>query len=104
LVGVELWAEVRRMKRVDGLSAREISRRTGLHRDTVARLLAAPVPPKYSRPPAPSKIDPFKDWICEQLREDPTIQSLRLREIASELGYYAAPSAGSQSRCAGKLG
>jgi transposase len=87
LVGVELWAEVRRMKRVDGLSARAISRRTGLHRDTVARLLAAPVPPKYSRPPAPSKIDPFKDWICEQLREDPTIQSLRLREMASELGY-----------------
>jgi transposase len=84
---VELWAEVRRMKRVDGLSARAISRRTGLHRDTVARLLAAPVPPKYSRPPAPSKIDPFKDWICEQLREDPTIQSLRLREMASELGY-----------------
>jgi transposase len=87
LVGVELWAEVRRMKRVDGLSGREISRRTGLHRDTVARLLAAPLPPKYSRKPAASKLDPFKDWICEQLQADPTIQSLRLREMAAELGY-----------------
>jgi hypothetical protein len=29
---VEQWAEVRRMARVEGLSAREISRRTGLHR------------------------------------------------------------------------
>jgi hypothetical protein len=32
-------------------------------------------------------VDPFKDWICEQLRDDPSIQSLRLREMASELGY-----------------
>jgi transposase len=45
LVGVEQWAEVRRMKRVEGLSAREISRRTGLARDTVSRLLAAVKPP-----------------------------------------------------------
>ena len=37
--------------------------------------------------PAGSKLDPFRDWICEQLREDPTIQSQRLREMASELGY-----------------
>ena len=34
-----------------------------------------------------SKLDPFKDWICEQLRADPRIQSLRLREMAGELGY-----------------
>jgi transposase len=87
LVGVVLWAEVRRMRRVDGLSGREISRRTGLHRDTVARLVAASVPPRYSRKPAGSKLDPFKDWICEQLRADPRIQSQRLRELATELGY-----------------
>jgi hypothetical protein len=37
VVGVEQWAEVRRMYQVDGLSAREISRRTALARDTVAR-------------------------------------------------------------------
>jgi transposase len=92
LVGVELWAEVRRMKRVDGLSGREISRRTGLHRDTVASLVAAPVPPKYSRKPAGSKLDPFKEWICEQLQADPRIQSQRLRELAVELGYDGGKS------------
>jgi hypothetical protein len=27
------------------------------------------------------------EWICEQLRADPGIQSLRLREMAAELGY-----------------
>jgi hypothetical protein len=36
---------------------------------------------------AASKLDPFKDWICEQLRSDPSMQSLRLREMATELGY-----------------
>jgi hypothetical protein len=75
------------MHRVERLSIREIGRRTGLHRKTIRRALAAEVPPKYGRSPAGSKLDPFKDWICVQLREDPSIQSLRLREMAGELGY-----------------
>jgi transposase len=87
VVGVEQWAEIRRMHRVERLSIREISRRTGLHRKTVRRALAAGTPPRYSRPRAASKLDPFKDWICEQLRLDPSMQSLRLREMATELGY-----------------
>jgi transposase len=49
VVGVEQWAMVRRMHRVEGLSGREITRRTGLARDTVARLVAASEPPTYSR-------------------------------------------------------
>jgi len=87
VVGVEQWAEIRRMHRVERLSIREISRRTGLHRKTVRRALAAETPPRYSRAPAASKLDPFKDWVCEQLRADASIQSLRLREMATELGY-----------------
>ena len=87
MVGVEQWAEVRRLYRVEGVSIREISRRTGLHRKTIRRALAAEEPPKYSRPAAGSKLDPFRDWICEQLEVEPRIQSQRLRELAVELGY-----------------
>jgi transposase len=87
VVGVEQWAEIRRMHRVERLSIREISRRTGLHRKTIRRALNSETPPRYSRAPGASKLDPFKDWVCEQLRADPGIQSLRLREMASELGY-----------------
>jgi transposase len=87
VVGVEQWAEVRRMKRVEGLSAREIGRRTGLARDTVSRLLAAEEPPRYSRAPAASILDPFKDWVCQQLQADPKVPSQRLRELAAEIGY-----------------
>ena len=87
MVDVEQWAEVRRMKRVEGLSAREISRRTGLARDTVGRLLVAAVPPRYSRARGESILDPFKDWICGQLQADPKVPSQRLRELAGEIGY-----------------
>jgi transposase len=92
LVGVEQWAEIRRLHRVEGLSIREVSRRTGLHRKTVRRALVAPGPPKYSRPVVRSKLDPFRDWICEQLAADPRIQSQRLREMATELGYEGGKS------------
>jgi hypothetical protein len=39
------------------------------------------------RAPAGSKLDPFREWVCEQLAEDPSIQAQRLRELAGELGY-----------------
>ena len=87
MVGVEQWAEIRRMHRVERLSIREISRRTGLHRKTVRRAVAAETPPRYSRASGVSKLDPYREWICEQLCGDPAIQSLRLREMAGELGY-----------------
>jgi transcriptional regulator with XRE-family HTH domain len=92
VVGVEQWAEIRRMRRVEGLSGREISRRTGLHRDTVARLLAASMPPRYERKPAGSKLDPFKGWIDAQLTVDAGIESQRLREMACEIGYEGGKS------------
>ncbi len=92
MVGVEQWAEIRRMHRVDGLSIREVSRRTGVHRKTIRRALAATVPPKYGRRPVGSKVDPFKDWICEQLAADPRIESQRLRELAGEIGYDGGKS------------
>jgi transposase len=87
VVGVQQWAEIRRLVLVEGRSQREVSRLTGLARDTVARAVASETPPRYSRAPAGSKLDPFKDWICEQLRVEPSIPSMRLREMAAELGY-----------------
>jgi transposase len=87
VVGVQQWAEIRRLVLVEGRSQREVARMTGLARDTVARAVASGVPPRYARAPAGSKLDPFRDWICDQLHADPSIPSLRLREMASELGY-----------------
>ena len=87
MVGVQQWAEIRRLVLVEKKSQREVARLTGLARDTVARALRSDEPPKYVRAPAPSKLDSFRGWICEQLQADPRIPSQRLREMAVELGY-----------------
>lgn len=92
MIGVERWAEIRRLYFVEKRSKRAIHRLTGIHRDTITRALISDQPPRYERAPAGSKLDPFRDWICEQLREDPSIQSLRLREMATELGYQGGKS------------
>lgn len=92
MVGVEQWAEIRRLVLVERRSQRQVAKSLGLARDTVARAVASGSPPRYARPPAGSKLDPFREWICEQLRADPSIQSLRLREMATELGYQGGKS------------
>jgi hypothetical protein len=92
VIGVERWAEIRRLYFVEHRSKRAIHRLMGIHRDTVTRALSSDQPPRYERQSTGSKLDPFKDWICDQLREDPSIQSLRLREMASELGYHGGKS------------
>jgi transposase len=88
LLGVELWAEIRRLKYVEGLSRREIHRRTGVHRDTIRNALASSTPPVYGpRPPRPSKLEPFVAVIEELLAEEPTLSGVRIREELEKLGY-----------------
>src|SRR5687767_14443168 len=88
LLGVEQWAEIRRMCHVDGLSQREIHRRTGVHRDTIRRALASAVPPSYGpRSKRPSKLDPFVGTIEELLADEPTLSGVRIREELERLGY-----------------
>jgi transposase len=82
LLGVERWAEIRRMKQVEGLSQREIHRHTGVHRDTIRKALASSERPRYGpRPPRPSKLDPFL------LADEPTLSGVRIREELERLGH-----------------
>jgi transposase len=87
---VRRWAEIRRMKEVDGLSIREIAKRTGHDRNTVRRALRREGPPRYERPPRPSKLDPFKDEIHRLLQQDPSIPGKRVLELLWELGFTGA--------------
>jgi transposase len=88
LLGVEQWAEIRRMSKVERLSQREIHRRTGVHRDTIRRALASPEPPSYGpRSKRPSKLDPFLGTIEELLADEPTLSGVRVREELERLGY-----------------
>jgi len=87
LVGVEQWAEIRRMHFVAGLSIKEIARRTGRDRNTVRRALRSSAPPRYERAPAGSKLDPFKDEIHRLLRAEPRLPGQRVRELIAPLGF-----------------
>ncbi len=88
MLGVEQWAEIRRMKHVEGLSQREIHRRTGIHRDTIRRALASPEPPHYGpRPRRPSKLDPYLPEIERLLHDEPALSGVRVREEVEKLGY-----------------
>jgi transposase len=88
VIDVEHWAEIRRLHFVEGVSIREIHRRTGLHRETIRRALAAKRPPAYRRrAKAPSKLDPFKEEIERLLAADHRIPGTRIRELLCELGY-----------------
>ena len=87
MLEVRRWAEIRRMKEVEGLSIREIVRRTGHDRNTVRRALRREGPPRYRRPPRLSKLDAFKDEIHRLLQADPKIPGKRIRELIEPLGY-----------------
>jgi transposase len=87
VVGVEQWAEIRRLYFVKRLSIKEIVRRTGHGRNTIRRALRATEAPRYRRPPRPSKLDPFRDEIHRLLRAEPRLPGKRLRELLEEQGY-----------------
>lgn len=88
MLDVEQWAEIRRMKHVEGLSQREIHRRTGAHRDTIRRALAASRPPSYGpRVKRPSKLDPFVGVIEGLLADEPSLSGVRVREELEREGY-----------------
>jgi len=89
---VRQWAEVRRLHFVRGLSIREIHRRTGLHRETIRNALKSDGAARYSRAPAGSKLDPFKDEIHRLLREDPRLPGQRVRELIAPLGSATRPT------------
>lgn len=88
MLGVEQWAEIRRMALVEGLSQREIRRRTGAGRDTIRKAVASEVPPSYSpRAKRPSKLDPHRGRIEEILAAEPELSGVRILEEIQLDGY-----------------
>ena len=77
------WAEVRAMH-ADGIKKREIARRLGISRNTVDRLLEAKEPPRYSRAPAGSMLDPLVPVLRGLIEEWPEIKAPRVTEILRE--------------------
>src|SRR5258708_6492356 len=68
---MELLSVIRRWHYRDHFSSREISRRTGLSRNTVRKYLRSDtVEPKFNIPDRPSKLDPYADKLSQMLRQE----------------------------------
>jgi transposase len=89
VITVEDWAEIRRLSRAEGLSGREISKRLGLSRNTVARALASQEPPRYERTGAGSGFDPFEARVRELLSEFPAMPAT---VMAERVGWQGSSS------------
>lgn len=80
-----LLSIIRRMALRERLSIREIRRRTGLSRNTIAKYLnAGTIEPKFTVPERPSKLDPFADKLAGWLRTQ-AAKSRKQRRSAKQL-------------------
>ena len=80
MLSVEDWAEIRRLRRAEGMPIAEIARVLGISRNTVKAALASDNPPKYVRAPAGSVADEFEPRIRELLRVYPSMPSTVIAE------------------------
>jgi transposase len=89
MVGGEVALEIRVLHR-HGKRIREIARETGSSRNTVRRYLRDEAAERYRpRPPRPTKLDPFKNYVVERLcaaAPERIPASVLLRELR-ERGY-----------------
>ena len=84
MLGVEDWAEIRRLRRAEGLAISEIARLRGISRNTVRAALVSDAPPRYVRRPMGSVVDAFEPRVRELLREYPTMPAT---VIAERIGW-----------------
>jgi transposase len=91
---MEQWTKIRLQVEHEGLSIREVQRRTGLHFKTIKKILANPEPPPFDCPErAKPKIGPFLERIAGIVAEDKSLKkkqrhtAKRIFERLQEEGY-----------------
>jgi len=91
----ELWAAIRRMFEVDRLSKSAIARRLQIHRWTVRRALSSQAGPPANgtrRPLLASKLDAFKAYLAERLKDYPELSADKLLQEIRGRGYVGGHS------------
>ena len=84
MLSVEDWAEIRRLRRAEGMAISEIARVLGIARNTVKAALASDGPPQYRRAAAGSVADASEPRIRELLKSYP---SMPAPVIAERIGW-----------------
>ena len=81
---VEDWAEIRRLRRAEGLPIKAIARLLGVSRNTVRAAIASDGPPGYVRKPGGSIVDAAEPRIRELLAAYP---AMPVPVIAERIGW-----------------
>ena len=84
MLSVEDWAEIRRLRRSEGLPIKVIARTLEISKNTVKSALADDEPPKYERPPRGSIVDEVEPRIRELLQVYPRMPAT---VIAERIGW-----------------
>jgi transposase len=89
VIDMALLSVIRRWHFREHLSIREISRRTGLSRNTIRKYLRSDeVEPRFKVPDRPSKLDPFADRLSAWLKTEankPRKQKRTLKQLHADL-------------------
>lgn len=102
MIDVATLSVIRRWALRERLSIREISRRTGLSRNTIRKYLrAGSVEPQYAKRKVPSKLDPFVQKLSGWLLSEST-KSRKQRRTVKQMHHdlQALGYAGSYNRVA----
>ena len=91
MIKLEEWVDIVSLHR-QGLSIKAIARRLEISRNTVRSALRRGGPPAYNRSAAPSKLDPYKDYLVARLTEFPELSAVALFEEIVAMGYPGGQS------------
>jgi transposase len=80
VLGVEDWAEIRRLRRAEGMPIAQVARVMGVSRNTVKAALASDGPPKYERAAKETLADAFEPRIRELLAAYPSMPATVIGE------------------------
>ncbi|MEU4550757.1 IS21 family transposase [Micromonospora violae] len=80
MLSVEDWAEIRRLRRSEGMAIQAIARRLRMSRNTVKKALASDEPPRYQRAAKGSIVDAVEPQIRVLLAEFPDMPSTVIME------------------------
>lgn len=86
MIRLEEWVDIRSMRKA-GVSISAIAREFGVSRNTVKATLRRDGPPVYRRREMPSKLDPYKGYLLDRLREFPELSARRLFDEIRVQGY-----------------
>ena len=84
MLTVENWADIRRLRRGEGMPIKVIARAIGCSKNTVKAALRSDGPPEYARPARGSVVDEVEPRIRELLRAWPTMPAT---VVAERIGW-----------------